>query len=174
MEKRINKKVETYVLEFKDNIRNKANELGNESGMSGEEVNKLLQYIYDYGHVDLKKDDFAKRKRVKNVVPFFDRCSAKRANNEQCTRRKKEGCEYCGTHTKGTPHGVLEESKTENGQNVQKIEVWAQDIQGIVYYIDKNGNVYQTEDILGNKTNPKIIAKYVQTGDVFSIPEFGI
>lgn len=170
MEKRINKKVDTYVLEFKDNIRNKANEFG----VASDQVNHLLQYIYDYEHINLKKDDFAKRKRVKNVVPFFDRCSAKRANNEQCTRRKKEGCDYCGTHTKGTPHGVLEEENPENGQNVQKIEVWAQDIQGIVYYIDKNGNVYQTEDILGNKTNPKIIAKYVQTGDVFSIPEFGI
>jgi len=174
MEKRINKKVETYVLEFKDNIRKKANEFSNESGPMNEEINQLIQYIYDYEHIDLKKDDFAKRKRVKNVVPFFDRCCAKRASNEQCTRRKKEGCEYCGTHTKGTPHGVLEQQNSENGQTVQKVEVWAQDIQGIVYYIDKNKNVYQTEDIQGNKTNPKIIAKYIQTGDVFSIPEFGI
>ena len=79
MEKRINKKVDTYVLEFKDNIRNKANEFG----VASEQVNHLLQYIYDYEHINLKKDDFAKRKRVKNVVPFFDRCSAKRANNEQ-------------------------------------------------------------------------------------------
>jgi len=100
MEKRINKKVETYVLEFKDNIRKKANEFSNESGPMNEEINQLIQYIYDYEHIDLKKDDFAKRKRVKNVVPFFDRCCAKRASNEQCTRRKKEGCEYCGTHTK--------------------------------------------------------------------------
>jgi hypothetical protein len=57
---------------------------------------------------------------------------------------------------------------------MQKIEVWVQDIMGINYYIDKTGNVYQAEDIVLNKMNPKIIAKYVKTGDVYSIPAFGI
>ena len=57
----------------------------------------------------------------------------------------------------------------------QKVEVWAQDIQGIIYYIDKAGNVYQAEDIIVNKINPKIIAKYIKTGgDNYSIPEFNI
>jgi hypothetical protein len=56
----------------------------------------------------------------------------------------------------------------------QQIEVWAQDIKGIVYYIDKTGNVYQAEDVIQGKTNPKIIAKYVKTNDVYSIPEFNI
>ena len=114
-----------------------------------------------------------KRKRVKNVVPFCDRCCAKRANGEQCTRRKKEEDEYCGTHMKGTPHGVVD-LQDDNKQATQKIEVWAQDIQGIVYYIDKNMNVYQAEDIVSNKSNPKIIAKYVKNGEFYTIPEFGI
>jgi hypothetical protein len=131
-----------------------------------------MQYIYDYERLSLNKDDFLKRKRVKNVVPYFDRCCAKRASSEQCTRRKKEGCEYCGTHMKGTPHGLVENE--ENKQTTQKIEVWAQEILGIIYYIDKFGNVYQAEEIVSNKTNPKVIAKYVKNGDVFSIPEFGI
>jgi hypothetical protein len=52
--------------------------------------------------------------------------------------------------------------------------VWAQDIGGIIYYVDQTGNVYQAEDIVLNKINPKIIAKYVKTGDVYSIPAFGI
>jgi hypothetical protein len=53
-------------------------------------------------------------------------------------------------------------------------QVWVQDIKGILYYIDSNFNVYQTEDVISNKVDPKIIAKYVKTGDVYSIPEFGI
>ena len=110
---------------------------------------------------------------MKNVVPFFDRCCAKRASNEQCTRRKKDGIEYCGTHMKGTPHGIID-NQNESKPNTQKIEVWAQDIQGIVYYIDKTFNVYQAEDIIINKLNPKIIAKYIKNGDVYSIPEFNI
>jgi hypothetical protein len=54
------------------------------------------------------------------------------------------------------------------------VEVWAQDIQGIVYYIDKSNNVYQAEDIVSNKINPKIIAKYLKNGEHYSIPEFNI
>jgi hypothetical protein len=169
MERRVNKKIETYITSFKDSIRDKAGNLG----FKNEQTNALLQYIYDYERLALVKDDFMKRKRVKNVVPFFDRCCAKRANGEQCTRRKKEECGYCGTHMKGTPHGIVDEQQETTAQT-QKIEVWAQDIQGIIYYIDKNGNVYQAEDIISNKVNPKIIAKYVKNGEQINIPEFGI
>lgn len=170
MEKRLNKKLELWISGFKDNIREKANQIGISKN---DQTNQLIQYIYDYDRLTFNKEDFQKRKRVKNVVPFFDRCCAKRASNEQCTRRKKDGIEYCGTHMKGTPHGIID-SQSENKPNTQKIEVWAQDIQGIVYYIDKAYNVYQAEDIIVNKLNPKIIAKYVKNGDVYSIPEFNI
>ena len=74
---------------------------------------------------------------------------------------------------KGTPHGIVD-LQDDNKQTTQKIEVWAQDIQGIVYYIDKGMNVYQAEDIVSNKANPKIIAKYVKNGDVYTIPEIGL
>jgi hypothetical protein len=170
MERRINKRLEGYITTFKDSIRDKATALGI---TQNEQMSSLLQHIYDYDRFALSKEDFMKRKRVKNVVPFCDRCSAKRANGEQCTRRKKEEDEYCGTHMKGTPHGVVD-LQEDNKQTTQKIEVWAQDIQGIVYYIDKNMNVYQAEDIVSNKSNPKIIAKYAKNGEAYTIPEFGI
>ena len=173
MERKLNKKVEAYVSSFKENIKEKSVELGLNNS---EEVNQLIQYIYDYDRLNFGKEDFMKRKRVKNVVPFFDRCCAKRANDEQCTRRKKEGSEYCGTHVKGSPHGIMEQETDNNNTkvNIQKVEVWAQDIQGIIYYIDNMGNVYQAEDIVGNKMNPKIIAKYVKNGDIYTIPEFNL
>ena len=157
MEKRINKKFENYITTLKENIREKSIELG----MNDEKMNDLIQYIYNYERMTLNKDDFMKRKRVKNVVPYFERCCAKRASGEQCTRRKKEECEYCGTHMKGTPHGLVEDE--ENKQTMQKIELWAQEIMGIVYYLDKFGNVYQAEDIVNNKVNPKVISKYTKT-----------
>jgi hypothetical protein len=170
MEKRLNKKLEAWITSFKDDIREKATQIGISKN---DQTNQLIQYIYDYDRLTFGKEDFQKRKRVKNVVPFFDRCCAKRASNEQCTRRKKDDIEYCGTHMKGTPHGIID-TQNESKPNTQKIEVWAQDIQGIVYYIDKAYNVYQAEDIVINKLNPKIIAKYIKNGDVYSIPEFNI
>jgi hypothetical protein len=170
MERRLNKKAETYITTFKDSIREKATQMGM---TKNEQVNQLLQYIYDHDRLSFNKEDFQKRKRVKNFVPIFDRCCAKRASNEQCTRRKKDGCEYCGTHLKGTPHGIIDE-QNEPKNNTYKVDVWAQDIQGIIYYIDNNSNVYQAEDIISNKINPKIIAKYVRDGEIYSIPEFNI
>ena len=165
MERRINKKISEYVTEFKDDIKSKAIQLGlaNDANMC-----HLVQYICDYERLTLTKDDFMKRKRVKNVVHLADRCCAKRANNEQCTRRRKEGSEYCGTHMKGTPHGIID-NQIENKVTTQKVEVWAQDIQGIIYYIDKAFNVYQVEDIMQSNVNPKVIAKYVKIGETFMI-----
>jgi isopropylmalate/homocitrate/citramalate synthase len=170
MEKRLNKKVDFYITNFKDSIKEKASQMGL---TKNEQINQLLQYIYDYDRLSFNKEDFQKRKRIKNFVPIYDRCCAKRASDEQCTRRKKEGYEYCGTHIKGTPHGIVD-LQNESKINTQKIEVWAQDIQGIVYYIDKFNNVYQAEDIVSNIVNPKIIAKYIKNGEQYSIPEFNL
>jgi hypothetical protein len=170
MERRLNRKIEEYITDFKQSVLSKAQQLGlnNDPNLAA-----LVKYVYDYDRLVLAKEDFMKRKRVKNAVHLADRCGAKRASCEQCTRRKKEGFEYCGTHLKGTPHGICEIGDNDKPSG-QKIEVWVQDIQGIVYYIDKNYNVYQTEDIFTNKVNPKIIAKYVKTGDNYSIPEFNM
>lgn len=170
MEKRLTKKAETYITNFKDNIREKATQIGISQTP---EIYQLLQYIYDYERLSFNKEDFQKRKRVKNFVPIFDRCCAKKSSDEQCTRRKKDGNEYCGTHIKGTPHGIID-NQSDAKITTQKIEVWVQDIQGIIYYIDNNNNVYQPEDIVSNKINPKIIAKYIKNGEQYSIPEFNI
>ena len=60
-------------------------------------------------------------------------------------------------------------------RNYTKIEVWVKDIKGINYYIDDNNNVYNPEDILENKVNPSIIAKWKKNEEnVYSIPQFGI
>ena len=104
-----------------------------------------------------------KRKRVKNIVPTFERCRAKRANGEQCTRRKKTSHQLCGTHIKGTPHGMIQLS--EKVDEMKKISIWAQDIKGIIYYIDENHHVYDTKDIYENKINPKIIARWEKNDD---------
>jgi hypothetical protein len=170
MERRLNKKAESYITLFKDAIREKATQMGM---TKNDQANQLIQYIYDYERLLFTKEDFQKRKRIKNFVPIFDRCCAKRASNEQCTRRRKDDSEYCGTHLKGTPHGIVD-NKNETKNNTQKIEVYAQDIQGIIYYIDKSNNVYQAEDIISNKINPNVIAKYIKDGENYSIPSFNI
>jgi len=104
MERRINKKLEVYVTSFKDSLRNKISELDLNDKTK---VNDLLEHIYDYQRLTLSKDDLIKRKRIKNSIPINNRCNAKRANGEQCTRRRTDACDFCGTQVKGTPHGFI-------------------------------------------------------------------
>lgn len=172
MEKRINKRIESYVTDFKDEIRKKMGELAFVDEAKPQ-INELLEFIYDYERLVLIKDDLAKRKRIKNTIPALNRCNAKRASGEQCTRRRKDKCEFCGTHVKGTPHGLVQTCEMTESVT-QKIEVVAEEICGIVYYIDKFNNVYKTEDILEGKQNPSIIAKCLKQNGVYSIPELGL
>ena len=179
MEKRINKKIEVYLTQFKEQISTKLNQINNENQLSANDefktrMNEMVEFVYEYPRLVLQKDDLSKRKRIKNSIPDLNRCNAKRANDEQCTRRRKEGCEFCGTHAKGTPNGLIHASAENAVHSIQKMEVFAQDICGIVYYIDTRNNVYKTEDILSEKQNPAIIAKYVVDNDKYSIPSLGL
>jgi hypothetical protein len=153
MEKRINKKFESYITNFKDDVRKKISDLA----FDNKKMNELIEFVYEYERFSISKDDLNKRKRIKNSIPCSNRCNAKRANGEQCTRRRKEGCEFCGTHSKGAPNGMV--LADEQNAITKKVEVFAEDIFGIVYYIDNIGNVYKTEDVMEGKENPQIIAK---------------
>ena len=169
MENRITNKVNAYINELKTDTLSRVEQVINGEQSNEIKKNILKNYLLDYKPFVLTKQDLQKRKRTKNTVPVYDRCSAKRANGEQCTRRKKDGDQYCGTHTKGTPHGILNDS--ESAPTTKKVDVQAIDIKGIIYYLDNNNNVYDTEDIVSNKKNPRVIAKYVKTGNEYSIPE---
>jgi hypothetical protein len=170
MEKRLNKKIETYVTSFKDDVKTKITDLAFDEKTK---LNELLEFIYDYERLTIIKDDLVKRKRIKNSIPVNNRCNAKRANGEQCTRRRKNKCEFCGTHVKGTPHGFFQSDETADN-SIQKIEVVAEEVCGIVYYIDKFNNVYKTEDILDGKQNPSIIAKCIRQNGSVTIPDLGL
>jgi hypothetical protein len=108
-------------------------------------------------------DETLKPVRVKATIEPEMRCVAMRADNDQCTRRRKEGSEYCGTHTKGVPHGVV------GGSKVRKTEVWAENIDGIICYLDETGAVYKTEDVMNKKMNPSIIGQWTLVDGKYDI-----
>jgi len=166
MEKKIEVKIDDFQKKFKDSINEwfKENKctitssiVSSNGGGGGDKTNEFLMFVYDYGGLKLTKDDFQKRKRTKNMVPIHDRCNANRSNGQQCTRRKKPSSDHCGTHSKFRPFG---EVTIEEKENSEEIELWIEDVKGIKYYLDKNNNVYESEDVLSNKKNPKAIAKW--------------
>jgi hypothetical protein len=187
MERKIASKIDGYIIQMKDALSSKIRELGTAAAaaaasesnglvgtgtdhcVAGTTIEQLCKqlttFVYEYEKLKLTKEDFMKRKRVKNTVPIQQRCLAKRANGEQCTRKKKEGCDYCGTHTKGVPCSIMDDDDhEENGDkpklNQQNVNIWVQNIRGIEYFIDSSQNVYKHEDVINNSTNPRIIAKY--------------
>ena len=163
MEKRINGKVTDYI----DNLKNKIKTyVAENENICFKEKSDLLKFIYDFEKIEINKQDFVKRKRSKSVVPFYNRCIAKKPCGDQFTRKKKTVSNYCGTHDKNRPHGELNECEKE--ENIlKKVEIWIQEINGISYYIDKNNNIYKTEDMLCNSQNPKIYAKYELENGVY-------
>ena len=73
MEKRIQNKFDEYFAKMKEDIKQFA--IDSEDG--SEKYKDMLKFIYEYEHLSLVKEDFSKRKRVKNTVPMYERCCAK-------------------------------------------------------------------------------------------------
>jgi len=169
MEKNINKRIEGHTLKFKDDIKDKLMTLNIQER---DKVNEILKFVYDYDKLVIKKEDLIKPKRMKIEISIQLRCCAKRVNGDQCSRRKIKDIEYCGTHFKGLPFGKFENE--DKSESIQNMNVFAEDVCGIIYYIDRFLNVYNTEDILEGKENARIIAKADKNGNVYTIPEFGL
>lgn len=148
MNRRINKCIAARFNDFKQTITEK----------HPTNIEDLLHLINEYPPIVLTAADYEKRQRMKNIVPLYERCKAKRANGEQCTRRRRENNTLCGTHIKGVPHGIMD-IKNEN-IHIDKIDVWIQEINGINYYIDSKNNIYDPQDVYQNKVNPRCIHKY--------------
>jgi len=154
MENRVNRIVETYFTDFKDEMRSLINNLD----IHKDYKTTLMEFLYNYNRLEITKENITKRKRVKNVLPVNDRCIACRANGEQCTRRRKEENEYCGTHVKNRPYGVI--TNMENTKNTVSISLRVEEVNGIVYHVDDLNNVYDNEDIINKVSMPRIIGKF--------------
>tara|TARA_B100001769_G_C22023911_1_gene550193 strand:- start:611 stop:1123 length:513 start_codon:yes stop_codon:yes gene_type:complete len=159
MENRINKKIEQYIDNLKKDLVNHVSYITNDDAVDESmKTCSITSYINNYDLLQLTKCDFMKRKRNKNSIPVYMRCSACRASGEQCSRKRKDESDYCGTHEKNRPHGIVDIASKKN--ELKRVEIWLQEINGIIYYIDGNGNIYNTEDILQNKINPKVVDNY--------------
>ena len=154
MEARINKKIHDYM----SNVKKELKEMVQAKCSIPSEQHSLMNYIEELKDLELSSLDFSKRKRVRNTVPIYERCQAKRADGHRCTRKKKQGKEYCGTHIKSQPHGIIE--MDEEKKECKKVMVRTQDINGVIYYIDDFNNVYYHQDIMNNVHNPRVFAKY--------------
>ena len=122
------------------------------------DTDQLHTYLKTNLKFKLKKQDLAKKPRQKNTLPTADRCQGRRADGEQCTRQRRDG-NYCKTHASGLPHGQVD-------ADIISKDVIATDINGIIYFIDSNDNIFSTEDVMAGKINPKLIGKFNRANNV--------
>lgn len=140
MDKRINKIIDNYITTFKTDIKTLVDRQPTTTPQD------IIKLIYDYDKLTLSKEDFTKRKRTKNHILTELRCCAKRANGLQCTRRKKDTYDFCGTHIKATPHGTF--TPSHSSSSTTKIELTPVDQHGIIYYTDSHGQLFDIETIM--------------------------
>ena len=171
-ESKLNAAIKQHFDEFKNELRMQLTQQVCNSA--------IMDFVDGYSMPALNEEDYMKKKRVKNPIPFHEKCVAKAANGEQCSRRKKKGSDFCGTHNKARPHGIItadpcQQSKDGSSVVKKEIEVWLEDINGIMYWINDIGTVYHPDDIRENIENPRVIAHYEKTiehGDeVYKITE---
>lgn len=158
MEKHINKMISEYLYKMKQDIINM---------IQTNEANPEM-YISTYPNLNLTSEDLISCKpiRVKNIVDPEHQCIAIKTTGTRCSRHKLDNFEYCGTHKKDencnnihnckyTPSIqskkkiVSSNTKTSLNQNHSKkqLKISLENVNGIMYYIDNNNNVYDTEDI---------------------------
>lgn len=159
MERNLNQKISAHTLSLKENITHwiESHQISVLDASGRNRLNDLLRNISDFPSLELTKDDFKRRVRVKTIIPTYERCCALRLNGEQCTRKNKANERFCGTHLKGLPYGKMEEFPH---LQESKIEIQLEEICGIHQYIDKNGNIYSSEDIMNNLPNPRVVSKW--------------
>jgi hypothetical protein len=88
MERRVNKRIEDYIIGLKNDVAKKLQEIVNSLQVTDAstrdelmravdntklQCNSMAGFVYNYEKLRLGKDDFMKRKRIKSVVPIYER-----------------------------------------------------------------------------------------------------
>ena len=159
MEKNIIAKINKNSSELKKNMIDwiKKNNVNISDDTGRDKTNEFIEHISDFPTIQLTKDDFKRRTRIKTVIPNYERCCALKLNGDQCTRKNKDKQNFCGTHIKGLPYGKVNDAPTKENHQV---EIRLEEICGIHQYIDDNHNVYSSEDVLQKAQYPRIISKW--------------
>ena len=157
MDTDINNQVAKFLCEFKNDIKFKVLSLS----LSQSDKLALVEYIFDYPRFQVNLSKYEKKKREpKKIPPTNERCTAKRSNGEQCSRRKKKHYEFCGTH--------LNHSETPSQPSLIEKELVATNVNGILHYVGEKGLVFAPEDVLKGTVNPKLVGQLANGQIVYS------
>ena len=140
--------------------------------IQSEVISEVMDYVTNHDLFLSENEDIKKSRRVKKEVSMNDQCNATRIDGKRCTRRKKQDVQYCGTHLNCSSH--IEFNSVDIVCPIKDKTVSAIDVQGIIYYIDADLNVYNTEDVIKEVLDPSIIGRACINNGVYTIPSLGL
>jgi hypothetical protein len=112
-----------------------------------EKINQLVEYILGYDRIELNSNDFLCSPAKKPRTTSSGRVSKKKKDTQN-----NDLAEFFSTDAEQVAPVVVPSS----------IELVAQDILGITFFIDSFGNVYNTEQVMNKLPNPQIVAHYTR------------
>lgn len=150
---------------------NENNNVYSQDNVLKQECTKVIDYMIKKYDISCRQDDIitevmnivskneSPRRRNNLNLPQEERCLGRKADGQQCTRRKRDNSCYCGSHMKKLPCGhvndgqviVIKEKgkrgrkkKTCESENRKKyIETWIDPQLGSKFLVDKNNFVYK-------------------------------
>lgn len=167
----MNVELQSSIINFKFGLVNKMRSLD----INPEIILEISDYIdlQDITSIKAKNgNEGNKHRRAKKNVPTNEQCNASKIDGGRCTRRKKFDTQFCGTHLKCSTYTEFKYIDNIN-PIIDKI-VSAIDVKGIIYYIDNELNVYNTEDVINKLIDPKIIGKAIDDNGIYTIPSLGL
>lgn len=103
----LNKMVKTLAT---SQLRNVLSDISDKYGIAKNEL--FARYLSTELSLDLAKEngengsvEITKSRRTRKAIASEDRCLAKISNGTRCSRRKKDGNVYCGSHLTSRPFG---------------------------------------------------------------------
>lgn len=105
-----------------------------------------------------------------HVCPELNpRCSSKLLSGKQCSHKHLPGENLCGMHQKRKDKDKDTSKKNIHEEKIKYIEIISKEINGIVYFIDVSGNVYDAEHVMRQITNPTIIGKLIEINETWYV-----
>ena len=117
-----------------------------------ENLNLDMEYISKTYLENLYLGEYKQvKKRERRLPSKEEQCKGRKNDFTQCTRKRKNGTEFCQSHLKNLRFGRVDDV------NEEYVPMWEEEINGVMYLIDNNNLIYTNDhkspELVGKKDN---------------------
>jgi len=145
-----NKDIHNYINAFKEEIVRRLDEFKKAKNVKKnvDNVDDLKSFITNYKNLEFSKQI----------------CLGKLESGAQCKRIQQPNSTFCKKHMECVPFGLITDhiKQPDTNNNVKKLNLFIQHINGIPYFVDKDKNIYNSESILSKNAQPIVIGNIKQ------------